>query len=302
MRPLKSESKLEARIAAGGFAVTAEIGPPKSADGEVVRRKAAELAPWVDAANVTDNQSAVVRLSSVAGSIIAKQAGIEPILQMTCRDRNRIAVQSDVLGAASLGVNTALCMTGDSAKAGNHPDARDVFELTTNDLLRMLRDMRDRSEFLNGEEMAVAPRFFIGATANPMGGDPGKELDRLSERVKTGADFFQSQFVFDVAAFRPFIEQWTDRGLAEQASFLAGVGPLKTVRQAEHMSTLPGVVIPDEVMQRLREAGDPQQEGVAICLEVIAQLKELAGVVGVHIMAIAQEDIVPDLIRASGLR
>ncbi|HEY8695088.1 MAG TPA: methylenetetrahydrofolate reductase [Chloroflexota bacterium] len=299
---MKTESALEARIAAGGFAVTAEIGPPKSADGEVVRRKAAALAGLVDAANVTDNQTAVVRLSSIAGAVIAKQAGVEPIVQVTCRDRNRIAIQSDLLGASALGLRNVLCMTGDVAKAGNHPDAKDVFDLTTADLLAMLRNMREEHTFLNGEAMRLAPSCFIGATSAPMLGPMDKELARLEERVRLGADFFQSQFVYDVAAFRPFMQQWVDRGLAQRAAFLVGVGPLKSLAQAQHMNGLAGVVIPSEVLKRLADAGDQQQEGAAICLEVIAQLRQLPGVAGVHVMAVAQEDVVPDLIRAAKLR
>lgn len=299
---MKTESGLEARIAGGEFAVTAEIGPPKSADGEVVRRKAAALAGLVDAANVTDNQTAVVRLSSIGGALIARQAGVEPIVQVTCRDRNRIAIQSDLLGAYALGVRNVLCMTGDAAKAGNHPDAKDVFDLTTGQLLAMLKAMRDEQKFLNGEDMRLAPRFFIGATANPMAGPPDKELARLTERIELGADFFQSQFVYDVAAFRPFIDQWVQRGLHQRAAFLAGVGPLKSLAQAQHMAAIPGVVIPPAVLKRLADAADQQQEGLAICAEVIVQLRQVPGVAGVHIMAVAQEDVVPDLIRAAKLR
>jgi methylenetetrahydrofolate reductase (NADPH) len=227
---------------------------------------------------------------------------VEPIVQVTCRDRNRIAIQSDLLGAYALGLRNVLAMTGDAAKAGNHPDAKDVFDLTTADLLRLLRRMRDEGAFLNGEVMRVAPKFFAGATSAPMLGPVDKELARLQERVDLGADFFQSQFVFDVAAFQPFVQQWVDRGLAERAAFLVGVGPLKSLAQAQHMNGLPGVVVPPDVLKRLADASDPQQEGVDICLEVIHQLRELPGVAGVHIMAVAQEDVVPDLIRAAKLR
>jgi len=223
-------------------------------------------------------------------------------MQLTCRDRNRIGLQSDFLGAAALGLNSCLCMTGDSAKVGNHPDAKDVFDLTTNDLIGILKGMRDERKFMNGEDMRVAPRFFIGATANPMLGPVEKELERLDQRSKLGADFFQSQFVYDVAAFKPFIRQWVERGISRRSAFLAGVGPLKSLSQAEHMSAIPGVVIPDTVLQRMKDAHDQQQEGVAICLEVIAQLQQLPGVAGVHIMAVAQEDVVPDLIKAAQLR
>lgn len=299
---LKTESSLEARLASGEFAVTAELGPPKSADAEVVRRKAAALAGLVDAANVTDNQTAVVRMSSIAGALIARDAGVEPIVQMTCRDRNRIAIQSDLLGAFALGVRNVLCMTGDVAKAGNHPEAKDVFDLTTAELLGMLRGMREERRFLNGETMSVAPRCFIGATSAPMLGPMEKELARLEERVKLGADFFQSQFVYDVTAFRPFVKRWVDLGLAERAAFLVGVGPLKSLAQAQHMNGLAGVLIPAGVLKRLADARDPQQEGVAICLEVMAELRQLPGVAGVHVMAVAQEDVVPDLLRAANLR
>jgi 5,10-methylenetetrahydrofolate reductase len=298
---VKTESALEARLASGTFAVTAEIGPPKGADGEVVRRKAKALAGLVDAANITDNQTAVVRLSSIAGAVIAREAGVEPIVQVTCRDRNRIAIQSDLLGAYALGIRNVLSMTGDAAKAGNHPEAKDVFDLTTADLLGMLRAMREERKFLNGEEMRVAPAMFIGATSAPMLGPIDKELARLEERVKLGADFFQSQFVYDVAAFRPFMAEWVDRGLSARASFLAGVGPLKSLAQAQHMNGLAGVAIPPAVLKRLADAADQQQEGMAICLEIIEQLRELQGVAGIHVMAVAQEDAVPDLLRAARL-
>jgi len=271
LRQLRTESALEARLAAGEFAVTAEIGLPKSADGEVLRRKAAALAGLVDAANVTDNQTAVVRLSSIAGALIAKQAGVEPIVQVTCRDRNRIAIQSDLLGAYALGIRNVLCMTGDTAKAGNHPDAKDVFDLTTADLLRMLRGMREEQKFLNGEQMRLAPRFFVGATSAPSLGPIDKELARLQERVDLGADFFQSQFVYDVAALRLFMAEYVDRGLAERAPFLAGVGPLKSLAQAQHMNSMPGVSMPPAVLKRLADAGDPQREGLDICLEIVAE-------------------------------
>src|SRR5439155_648089 len=250
MAELKTESGLEARIAAGEFAVTAEVGPPKSADGEVVRRKAAVLAGLVDAANVTDNQTAVVRLSSIAGALIAREAGVEPIVQVTCRDRNRIAIQSDLLGAYALGLRNVLAMTGDFAKAGNHPDAKDVFDLTTADLLRMLRGMRDEAKFLNGETMREAPRFFSGATSAPMLGPMDKELARLAERVDLGADFFQSQFVFDVPAFQPFMEQWLDRGLATAAR-LAKLAAALVQMVARHTIGRPKYAAADKRMQAI---------------------------------------------------
>jgi len=299
---VKTDSALEARIAAGKFAVTAEIGPPKSADAQVVRRKAAELAGLVDGANVTDNQTATVRMSSIAGAVIAREAGIDPIIQVTCRDRNRIGIQSDVLGAAGLGLHNVLCMTGDPAKVGNHPDAKDVFDLNTGQLISMFRDMRDQKRFLNGEEMRVPPRFFIGGTASPMGATAEREWGRLAEKIAAGVDFVQSQFVYDPADFRAFMARFVGEGLAEHTAFLAGVGPLRSLSQAQHMSGIPGVVIPEQVMQRLAGAGDPQREGMDICLEVIAELRHIPGVSGVHIMAVGQEDVVPDLIKAAKLR
>ncbi len=298
----KTESSLEARIVSGKFAVTAEIGPPKGADAEFVRRKAAELAGFVDGANITDNQTATVRMSSIAGALIAKQAGIEPIIQVTCRDRNRIGIQSDVIGAAALGLHNALCMTGDPAKVGNHPDAKDVFDLNTVQLLNMFRDMRDHRRFLNGEEMRTAPRFYIGATASPMGGSAEREWGRLAEKIEAGADFFQSQFVYEPAEFRAFMSRYVDAGYAERAAFIAGVGPLKSLNQAQHMAQIPGVVIPERVIKRMEGAADQQKEGMDICLEVIAELRTIPGLAGVHIMAVAQEDVVPDLIRAAKLR
>ncbi len=291
---MKSGSNLEMVLEEGYFAVTAELGPPKGTSADFIRRKAEILKPCCDAINVTDNQTAVVRMSSVAACAILKQMGLEPVLQMTCRDRNRIALQSDLLGAVALGIRNVLCLTGDHQSFGNHPQSKNVHDVDSIQLLQMVKGMRDESVFQNGEKLSGDFPMFIGAAANPFADPFEFRVLRLAKKVKAGADFIQTQAVFDVQKFACYMEMVRDHGLHEQVYILAGVIPMKSVGMARYMRDyVSGLSLPDELVTRMENARDAKEEGVKICLEIIEQLREIPGVHGIHIMAIAWEDIVP---------
>jgi methylenetetrahydrofolate reductase (NADPH) len=306
---------LRRRLAAGGFAVTAEIGPPRGADTAPVARKAADLRGWVDAVNITDNQSAAVRLSSLAGSLAALAAGVEPIMQLTCRDRNRIALQSELLSASALGVPNVVIMTGDHPRHGDHSDATPVFDLDSTQLLRVAAGMRDRGRLMSGGELKPPPSWFLGAVENPPGQaggaggpDAADAVDRatyrLGSKIEAGAQFVQTQFVYDVPAFADWIARLADLGLTERCYVLAGVGPVRSQRALAHLATIPGVVIPEHVHDRLAGAGSPDQfraEGEQLCSEIIAALAEVPGVAGVHVMAIGAENSIPAILQRAGV-
>ena len=306
---MKSGSNLERVLRAGQFAVTAELGPPKSASAKAIARKCKHLKGKVDAANITDNQTAIVRLSSIAGGVLALQQGVEPVIQMTCRDRNRIAMQSDVLGAYALGVKNLLCLTGDHQKFGNHPTSRNVFDLDSIQLVQMVKKMRDEKKFLCGEEIRntpkapiVQPRMFIGAAANPFGDPFAFRVARLAKKIRAGADFIQTQCIYDMERFGEWMKQVRDRGLHEKVFIMAGVTPLKSAGMARYMrDQVPGLRVPDEIVKRMEQAGDPQEEGIAICVEQIQAFKEMEGIAGVHIMAIEWEQKVPVIVERAGL-
>lgn len=303
---------LERRLAAGGFAITAEIGPPRGADIAPVVRKAALLRDWVDAVNITDNQSAAVRLSSLAGSVAALRAGAVPIMQLTCRDRNRIALQSELLSASALGVPNVVVMTGDHPRHGDHADAKPVFDLDSTQLLRVASGMRDQGRLMTGGELKPPPYWFLGAVENP----PGRAADRqeaaeaaeratyrLAAKVEAGAQFVQTQFVFDVPAFADWLRRIRDLGLDRRCAILAGVGPIRSHRALTHLSRIPGVVIPEHVADRLAAASTDRirAEGEKLCAEIIAQLAEVPGVAGVHVMAIGAEGSIPGILQQAGL-
>lgn len=302
---MKSDSRLEKALAAGEFAVTAELGPPKSADADEVRKNAAHLKGVVHAANITDNQTAIVRMSSFAAAVLAIECGVEPIMQITCRDRNRLAIQSDVLGAYALGIRNILCLTGDHQSFGNHPTAKNVFDIDSIQLVDVLRRMRDEKQFDCGDEIrntkkspVVEPRIFIGAAANPFG-DPVKfRAVRLAKKVNAGADFIQTQCIYDMDRFREWMKEVCDMGLHEKVSILAGITPLKSVRMAEYMrDSVAGLTVPEKVIKRLKDSQDPRAEGHKMAVEQIIEIKAIPGVRGIHVMAIGAEETVPELLK-----
>ena len=301
---MKTKSNLERVLEAGQFAVTSEIGPPQSADPEVIRRKARLLKGSVDAFNVTDGQTAVVRMASWAACLIGKEEGLDPIIQMTCRDRNRIALQMDVLGAAALGINNILCLTGDHQKFGNHPEAKSVFDLDSIQLIQVVKDMRDEKRFQCGDEMALEPHLFIGAAANPFADPFEFRVIRLAKKVAAGADFIQTQIVYNVDKFAEWMKRARDKGLHEKVKILAGVAPVKSVGAARYMKTrVPGMDVPDEIIERLRGVPKEQvpKEGIKLCVDIINQVSQIEGVAGIHLMAIEWEEVVPEIVEAAGL-
>jgi len=301
---MKTKSNLERVLEAGQFAVTGELGPPPSADPEVIRRKAKMLKGYIDAFNVTDGQTAVVRMSSWAACLIGKEEGLDPIVQMTCRDRNRIALQMDILGVAALGINNILCLTGDHQKFGNHPMAKGVFDLDSIQFLKVVKDMRDEKKFQCGDEMAVVPNLFIGAAANPFADPFEFRVIRLAKKVTAGADFIQTQIVYNVDKFAEWMKHVRDRGLHEKVKILAGVAPIKSVGAARYMKTkVPGMDVPDSIIDRLRGVPKEQvsKEGIKLCVDIINQVRQIKGVAGIHLMAIEWEETVPEIIAAAGL-
>lgn len=301
---MKSRSNLERVLEAGHFAVTGELGPPQSADPEVIRRKAKILKGCVDASNVTDGQTAVVRMASWAACLIAREEGLDPIVQMTCRDRNRIALQMDILGIAALGLNNILCLTGDHVSFGNHPAAKGVFDIDSIQFVRMAKDMRDEKKFQCGDEMRVEPRLFIGAAANPFADPFDYRVPRLAKKVKAGADFIQTQIVYNVDKFAEWMKRVCEKGLHEKVKILAGVAPIKSLGAARYMKTkVPGMDVPDEIITRLSGVTKEQvsKEGIKLCVDIINQVREIEGVAGIHLMAIEWEETVPGICEAAGL-
>ncbi|MBE0415443.1 MAG: methylenetetrahydrofolate reductase [Dehalococcoidia bacterium] len=299
---MKAGTNLEKVLASGGFAVTAEVGPPRGAVPSVIQRKGELLKPFCDALNVTDNQTAIVRMSSLSGCILLKQLGVDPVMQMVCRDRNRIAIQSDILGAMALGIGNILCLSGDYQSFGDHPTAKSVYDLDSIQLIQMLRQMRDEKKFLSGEKISGEVALFIGAAENPYADPFEYRVLRLARKVKAGADFIQTQAVFDVGKFAKWMEMVTDRRLDKAVHILAGVIPIRSVGMARYMrDKVPGISVPDEIVTRMEDAKDAREEGLKISLEIIGQIKDIPGVHGIHIMAIGWEDIVPTIVERAGL-
>ncbi|MGQ0576249.1 MAG: methylenetetrahydrofolate reductase [Pseudonocardia sp.] len=295
---------LRGALAAGRFAVTAEIGPPRGADPDAIARAAAHLRGWVDAANVTDNQGAHVRLSSMAGSLLAARAGVEPVMQLTCRDRNRIALQSDLVSAATLGIPNVLLLTGDHPVYGDHPDAKPVFDLDSVQLVWTARTLRDEGTLLSGRSVEPRPQYLIGAVENPFAPPVSFRATRLGKKVAAGAEFCQTQFVFDVDGFARFMREVVDLGLPQRCKVLAGVGPLRSLRAYEFVRTkVPGIHVPEALGARLRgvPADRVAEEGVAACVETIRALREVPGVAGVHVMAFGSERGIPEILERAGL-
>jgi methylenetetrahydrofolate reductase (NADPH) len=299
-----AHSHLQAVLQRGRFAVTAEIGPPRGANIAPIRRKARLLRDWVDAANVTDSQSAVVRMPSWAGCLVTMQEGVEPVMQLQCRDRNRIALQSDLLGAAALNIPNVLLLTGDHPRFGDHPDAKPVFDLDSIQLIWTARTMREQRKLLSGRDLKPAPDWFIGAVENPFAPPLKWRAERLGKKVAAGAQFFQTQFIYDIPIFASWMQQVRDLGLDRRCFILAGVGPVKSLRALEHMRReVPGMYVPDEVVRRLRGVPEDRvpNEGLKLCSEIIMQVKEIGGVSGVHVMAFGWEDAIPEILAGAGL-
>lgn len=309
MNEWKAGSNLEKILQAGHFAVTAELGPPKSAEVGVIEKKAGFLKGQVDAVNITDNQTAIVRMSSIAAGVFALQEGLEPVIQITCRDRNRIAIQSDVLGAYALGLRNILCLSGDHQKFGNHPTCKNVYDMDSIQLIQTLKTMRDDKKFLCGEEIKnsktapiVEPRVFIGGAENPFGDPFEFRVIRLAKKVKAGVDFIQTQCIYDMERFEKWMQQVRERELHKQIKILAGVTPLKSVGMAKYMrDSVAGLTVPDYYIDRLSQAADKAAEGIKICVEQIKRLQDIEGVAGVHLMAIEWEQKVAEIVGKAGL-
>ena len=317
-------SNLEKMLRAGHFAVTGELGPPQSADPEVIREKAALLKGLVDAVNITDNQTAIVRMSSIGAGTLVLQEGLEPIIQMTCRDRNRLAIQADLLGASALGLKNLLCLTGDHQIFGNHPTAKNVYDMDSLQMVHMVTEMRDKAIFQCGDEMkGKTAAFLIGAAAAPFADPVPFRPLRLAKKVKAGANFIQTQLVYDVKEFAVYMEKVRELGVHKEAYILAGVGPLKSPGMAKYMkNNVPGILVPDQVIDRMMEAGKEwagkkaseltpeekkarsrawQTEGIQVCIDLIKDIKKIEGVAGVHIMAIEWEEAVKPIVEGAGL-
>jgi len=301
---MKSGSNLEKVLSAGKFAVTGELGPPRGADAEVIKEKAKHFKATVDAINITDNQTAVVRMASWAACTLLIREGLEPNYQMVCRDRNRIAMQSDILGAYALGIRNMLCLSGDHQIFGDHPKSKKVFDIDSVQLIGMVKKMRDEKTFLNGEALTKAPEMFIGAAANPFAEPYEFRVHRLAKKIAAGVDFIQTQCIYNMERFRAWITQARDMGLTEKVYILAGVTPMKSLGMARYMQkNVPGMDVPDWVIKRIEGVEKKAQaaEGIAICCEQIEEFKTMKGVAGVHLMAIEWEHRVPEIVQKAGL-
>ncbi len=301
---MKTESRLEKILAAGHLAVTSECGPPRGTNFEEVVKKSKFLEGIVDAVNVTDNQTAMVRMSSLAASIIIKQQGLNPLFQVTCRDRNRLAMQADILGAYSFGIDTMLCLSGDHTKFGDHPMAMNVHDIDSIQMIQMVKDMRDKGLFQGGADIKEPPKMFIGAAANPFADPFELRVMRLAKKIAAGADFIQTQCIFNVDKFEKWMEGVREKGLHKKCYILAGVTPCKSLGAARYMAKrVPGMDVPQEIVDRMASVPKEKQaeEGLTICVETIERLKKVEGVAGFHIMAIEWEEKVEEICERAGL-
>ena len=302
---MKTLSHLQKKLIQGEFVVTGECGPPRGANKQVIDKKISLLKGFVDAVNVTDNQTAIVRMSSIAASAHLISAGLEPVMQMVVRDRNRIAIQSDIMGAYSLGIKNILCLSGDHQNFGSQPDAMNVFDIDSVNLIRTVRDMRDYGKDMSGFELDVAPQMFIGAAANPFADPFEYRVIRLAKKIDAGADFIQTQCIYNMDRFKEWIERASNEGLTERVYILGGVTPLRSAGMARYMNNkVAGMDIPESIIKRMDGIQKKNQadEGIKICLETIEALKELKGIHGVHIMAIEWEDAVGTIVKQAGLK
>lgn len=301
---MKSQSNLEQVLAAGHFAVTGECGPPRGANPEVIRKKGGLLKGVVDAVNVTDNQTSVVRMSSIASCVILKSMGFDPIVQMVTRDRNRIALQSDILGAAGLGMNNLLCLSGDHQTFGDDPEAKNVFDIDSIQLIQLVKMMRDEGKFPSGKELEGPPRFFIGAAENPFAEPFEIRPLRLAKKAEAGVDFIQTQCIYNLDRFEKFMDEVRKLGVHTQVKILAGVTPLKSAGMAKFMKkNVAGMDIPDAVIKRLADTPKEEQadKGIELCVESIKRLRQIEGIAGIHVMAIEWEQKVREIVEKAGL-
>lgn len=301
---VKTPSKLEKILAAGHFAVTSECGPPRGSDLEVITRKADMIKDFVDAINITDNQTSVTRLCSLAACIQLKLMGLEPILQMVTRDRNRIALQSDILGAASFDINNILCLSGDHQSFGDCAQGQNVHDIDSMQLIQTVRYMRDEGKFIGGDDIARPPKMFVGAAANPFADPFEIRVPRLAKKIEAGVEFIQTQCIYNLDKFEEWMKLARERGLNKKVHILAGVTPFKSVGMAKYMKNrVPGMDVPDELVKRMADTPKEKQpeEGINICVESMERLKEVEGVRGFHIMAIEWEEKVPEIVERVGL-
>jgi len=301
---VKTPSKLEKILASGNLAVTSEVGPPRGSDPGAITEKANIIKDYVDAVNITDNQTSVTRMCSLAACIMLKQMGLEPVLQMVTRDRNRIALQSDILGAASFDINNMLCLSGDHQSFGDCAQGQNVHDLDSMQLIQTVRKMRDEGKFLGGDDIKRPPQMFVGAAANPFADPFEIRVPRLAKKIAAGVEFIQTQCIYNLEKFEEWMKLVRDRGLHEKVYIMAGLTPMKSAGMARYMKNrVPGMDVPDEVVKRLADTPKEEQgaEGIKICIESIERLKEVEGVSGFHIMAIEWEEKVPEIVKAAGL-
>jgi len=301
---MKSGSNLEKLLEKGEFVITGELGPPKGTDVEVVKKKAAMLKGYVDAVNITDNQTAIVRMSSIVTSKILIDEGLEPTMQMVARDRNRLAMMSDLFGASALGIKNMLCLSGDHQSFGNHPEAKNVFDIDSIQMIYMVKTMRDENKVICGDEIEGDFKMFIGAASNPFADPFQYRVHRLAKKIEAGVDFIQTQCIYDMKRFREFMKQVVDMGLHEKCKILAGITPLKSIGMARYMAAnVSGIIIPEDIISRLRGAGKGKvaDEGIKITCEQIQEMKEMEGIAGVHLMAIEWEHKVAEITKMAGV-
>jgi methylenetetrahydrofolate reductase (NADPH) len=297
-----SPGRFERVLRAGQFAVTTELDPPDSADPEDVYRRARVFDGYVDAINATDGSGANCHMSSLAVCALLTRVGYAPVMQISCRDKNRIAIQGDILGGAAMGVCNVLCLTGDGVQAGDHPQALPVFDLDCMTLLETARTLRDEHHFLSGRKITYAPRVLLGAAENPFTQPIAWRAQRLAKKVAAGAQFVQTQWCYDVAMLRSFMQHIEELGLIDKIFILVGVGPLRSAKSGEWIRThVPGVHIPDAVLKRLAGAQDQAAEGRQLCIDLIQEIRTIRGVHGVHVMAFRQEHTVAEIIERSGV-
>jgi methylenetetrahydrofolate reductase (NADPH) len=297
-----SPGRFERVLRAGGFAVTAELAPPDSADAADVYARARVFDGYVDAINATDGSGANCHMSSVAVCALLTRVGYSPVMQISCRDRNRIAIQGEILGGAAMGVANLLCLTGDGVQAGDHPEAKPVFDLDSTSLLTVAKRMRDEGTFLSGRKLTSRPHMFLGAAENPFARPYEFRPDRLAKKFAAGAEFIQTQYCYDTALLRTFMARLDEMGITNKIFVVVGVGPLASAKAADWMRThVPGVHVPDAMIDRLKGAANQKAEGRRICIDLIQEIREIRGVHGVHVMAYRQEEAVAEIIQASGV-